>query len=52
MLEDVLSKKFGYTGVESKPTRVNDDLWEFTATGREPVVPKTRKATSSDTSVL
>ena len=44
LLEDVLSKKFGYISVESKPTRVNDDIWEFTAEGREPVVAKTRKS--------
>ena len=48
-ITDFLNKKLGFTGVDYHA--VNGD-WVISAEGREPVVPKTRKATSSDTSVL
>jgi hypothetical protein len=44
MLEDFLTKKMGFTGVESRP--VNGD-WVISVSGREDVVAKQRKAKES-----
>jgi len=41
---EFFTKKLGFTGVDYRA--VNDD-WVITAKGREPVVPKTRKAKES-----
>lgn len=46
-LENVLSKTFGYMNVESKPSRAEDCIWEFSATGREVVEPRTRSKKDS-----